>query len=209
MAEADVIAVTATRYDVARIQIVQFLAPAAMILGVVARWRMTTPLLLAGFALILFTFGLYASSRAALGRRALQIRNGILRLAIESTALGETAPCAHDPADDIALRSIRKWTWDGSIARLYAAEHSWKLRSARGDHETLGDSLRETLGPPLVLRRRGSARARVLALSMAALGVVAAGFGIAYETTALALIGVPCLIGGLAALGALSQSVAR
>jgi hypothetical protein len=209
MAEADVIAVTATRYDVTRTQIVRFLAPVAMILGLIARRLMTTPLLLAAFALILFTFGLYASSRAALGRRAQQIRNGVLRLATDSAALGETAPRAHDPSDDIALRSIRKWTWDGSIARLYAAEHSWKLRSACGDHETLEGALREALGPPLVLRRRGSARARRLALSMAALGIVAAGFGMAYETTALALIGVPCLIGGLAAFGALSQSVAR
>jgi hypothetical protein len=200
MAEADVIAVTATRYDVTRIQVVRFLAPMAMILGVIARRFMTAPLLLAAFALLLFTFGLYALSRVALGRRELQIRNGVLRLATGS---------ARDPADDIALRSLRKWTWNGSMARLYAAEHSWKLRAARGDHETLGAALREALGPPLVLRRRGSASARTLAISMAALGLVAAGFGIAYETTALALMGVPCLIGGLAAFGALSQSVAR
>src|SRR5262245_44928348 len=42
MTEEGVIAVTATRYGVARIQVVRFLAPVAMVLGVLARRLMTT-----------------------------------------------------------------------------------------------------------------------------------------------------------------------
>ena len=205
MADDGVIEVTATRYHVARIQIARLLAPVAIVVGIFARRLMTTPLLLAAFALMLFALGLFASSRAALGRRALQIRNGVLRLATESTARERDGDREH--SNDIALRLIGKWTWNGSIARLYGAEHSWKLSSVSHQHEALCAALRAALGPPLVLHRRGSARARAIALSIALLGVTAAGFGIAYETTALALIGVPCLVGGLAALGALSQRV--
>jgi hypothetical protein len=209
MSEEGAIVVTATRYDVARIRIVRVLAPVTMIVGVSARWTMAKPLVLAAFALILFTIGMYASSRAALRRRAMHVCDGVIRLRADSAAWRPSAHPRHDPSDDIALAAIRQWTWNGSIVRLYGGEHAWKLCSASGHHEALGHALRAGLGPPLLLRRRGSARARVLALAIAAVGGAALWAGIAYEWSALALVGVPCVIGGLAALGALSQSVTR
>jgi hypothetical protein len=57
------------------------------------------------------------------------------------------------------------------------------------------------------LTRRGSGRARTIALVVAALGLVAAVAAFYTEVLALTFVGVPAFIFGLATFGALSQRV--
>ena len=63
-------------------------------------------------------------------------------------------------------------------------------------------------GEPLVLRRRGSARARSIGGAVAAAGALLVAGGIAWDVAPLAIPGVLALVFGLATLGALSQKVA-
>ncbi|MET0592297.1 MAG: hypothetical protein ABW133_06335 [Polyangiaceae bacterium] len=204
-AESDLL-VTATRYHIARIQIARTLLPIATIVGIVARRLLGDAIVVVAFALLAVLLALWFSASKGLGRRRMQIRSGALRLARQDA---ESAARDEDRSSEIPFRSIRQWTWNGTIARLYGAEHSWKLRAIDGKDEALGESLRGALGAALILKRRGSGRARIIALVVAVLGLASAGFGIATETGPMAILGVLGLVGGFAAFGALSQHAVK
>jgi hypothetical protein len=68
--------------------------------------------------------------------------------------------------------------------------------------------LSQKLGAPLGLARRGSTRARTLALCVTVFGAISTALGIAYSLT-LVIIGGPCFAFGAGALGALSQRIVR
>jgi hypothetical protein len=107
-----------------------------------------------------------------------------------------------------SAHAYRRWTYDGGVARLYGSAFSFRLRAKQGCGDAMRLALFHGLGAPLELTRRGSTRARALALAVTIFGAISSGFGLAYSMT-LVVIGVPCFAFGAGALGALSQKVVR
>jgi hypothetical protein len=104
--------------------------------------------------------------------------------------------------------AYRRWTYDGGVARLYGSTFSFMLRAKKGCGDAMRLALVQGLGAPLELTRRGSPRARAIALAVTIFGAFSSGFGLAHSMT-FVLIGVPCFAFGGGALGALSQKVVR
>jgi hypothetical protein len=77
----------------------------------------------------------------------------------------------------------------------------------KGEAEDLRPILARVFGAPLVLRRRGSVRARQVSGGVALLGAMLVAAAIAFDFAQLVLVGVPVVMFGLGALGALSQRV--
>jgi hypothetical protein len=182
-----------TRYDRSRISVVQSLIPIATLAGIVAR-RTDFAFWSLGIAVMLLGATAWQLQRAVrrFGWRSLQIERG--RLQCDALAL-------RLPASE-----IREWTLHGGCARLYGATHSYKLACRPSARATFEAALRNLLGAPVALTRRGTPRARLLAALAAVLGAVALVAGILLQIPLLAG-GVVVLILGFAAFMALSQRV--
>ena len=89
-------------------------------------------------------------------------------------------------------------------ARLYASAAGWRLGALPADAEELRQVLTPIFGAPLLLRRRGSVRARQAAGAVAFAGAALFAVAIVFDVARLVLVGVPALILGVAALWALS-----
>jgi hypothetical protein len=109
----------------------------------------------------------------------------------------------------IERRQVREWTLVGGVARLYGSSTSFRLQTREGSEPAFAVLLRSQFGAPVPLDRRGSKRARMLALGAAAFGVVMSAIAIANDNPLLAVVGAPALVLGLAFFGALSQRVAQ
>jgi hypothetical protein len=183
-----------TRYTIARIRLGQVFVPLAIIATIFAR-RLPHEVPI-GVAVLLQGLALFAFLSAAkrFGSVPLHFENGAL-------SLGTT---------DIRLErfQVRQWTFVGDIVRLYTADVSFKLLVRPGAEPALRALLSGVFGSPVPMARRGSKRARLLALFAALAGLVTTALAIASDNPAL-LVGLPFFIFGLAAFGALSQRVAQ
>jgi hypothetical protein len=109
----------------------------------------------------------------------------------------------------IRRRKTIGWTLSDRLARVYGDEHSYRLVVTQGDVAELGAALTAAFGPITVTVRRGSLRARTVALSVCISGIIALGTAVFFELLVLALIGIAAAILGGATFGALSQRIAR
>lgn len=105
----------------------------------------------------------------------------------------------------IERHKVHRWTVANGLARLYGLEQSYKVRARSGAEAKLSASLARCFGPPLTLRRRGSFRARMIALTVGLCGLVGAAVAIGVGITWLAIVGPLAFIFGVATFGALSQ----
>jgi hypothetical protein len=192
-AKVETLPVRVVRYNVSMLRLGQTLIPLALLCTVVARHIPGPVTAVASIGLSVTCLGLFALARRGLGRRILQIVGG--KLAFAGAEL-EISPAA-----------VAHWTLSERTARLYGPKASWKLTVARGDVEVLRDSLRHAFGKPLSVHRRGSLRARKVALSVAIVGAFLVVLAFYFDLLPLALLGTPCAVLGLATLGALSQKV--
>jgi hypothetical protein len=184
-----------TRYRIGRIRLGQLLVPLAVIVSVFARRVPTTLSILLAFALQGIALAVFLSAMKGFGWQPLRFGDG-------GVSFGETGL-------RLLRREVRRWTLIGRIARLYGGEVSFKLQVGEGSETVLGALLQSQFGSPLVMERRGSTRARLVALFAALAGVVLCTFAIARDSALLALLGAPAMVLGLAMFGAMSQRVAR
>ena len=180
-----------TRYNIARLRSGQLLLPIALLTAVAAR---RFPSLFT----VLLALGVQALSLSLLlsaGRRF-----GWQRLAFKGGGLSIGSTDAR-----IERHMVHRWTLINGVARLYGLEQSCKLRARSGTASEFSAFLARCFGPPLTLRRRGSFRARMIALTVGLCGFVGTALGIGVGIIALAIAGPLAFILGVATFGALSQ----
>jgi hypothetical protein len=180
-----------TRYRIARLRLAQGLLPLGMIASIAARRVPEVVPPIAAFAVLGAIVVVFASAIKSLGWQPLRFEDSAL-------FFGSTGLSA-------AKFGVREWTFVGGTARLYGADTSFKVRARPGGAVALEALLAGVFGRPTRLKRRGSDRARTIALVVAALGLVAAAAAFYTEVLALMFVGVPAFIFGLATFGALSQ----
>ena len=113
--------------------------------------------------------------------------------------------------DRIKIRpgEFGQWRWYGRRAVIF--ELSGNVRVAphsTADAEALHAMLQSVLGDPLRFRPRGSAALRRLAAATGISGAVLMYLAFKFEIKPLWLVGILMVFGGMAVLGAFSQSVA-
>jgi hypothetical protein len=183
-----------TRYNLSRLRIGQALVPFAAIANVLARRLPGAVTWTIGGVLIVGALVAFLSAAKHLGLQRSRFEHGAL-------VFGDSGVKASTAA-------FRRWTYDAGIARLYGSAFSFRLHAKQGCGDAMRLALSHGLGAPLELTRRGSPRARALALCVTIFGAISSGFGLAHSAT-LIVIGVPCFLFGAGALGALSQKVVR
>lgn len=187
--------VKAVRTDAAKWQWGRTLAPIGVVVSIFARRTMAPGLLAATMALFAPAIVLFIRARRSLGRCELHALGDRLRLNAGAAVA------------EIARDEVRAWTFEGGSARLYTSDAGWRLGVLKGEAEDLRPILARVFGAPLVLRRRGSVRARQVSGGVALLGAMLVAAAIAFDFARLVLVGVPVVMLGLGALGALSQRV--
>jgi hypothetical protein len=178
----------ATRYDLRKLRLVQLIVPVAMVGSVLAR-RTMSPIAIAMAAALMAAAAYTLLKLKTTRHRNLSVRRGTLRLDDENIH-----------PDQLSL-----WRWQGDRARLYLHTGAMVLRAPAAP-AALQAQLRSVFGAPVEFARRGSPRARWLAVAVFLTGaaLTAVGFTIGSH---LASAGVLMVIGGFAAFGTLSQCV--
>lgn len=198
------VSVDAKRWTLSRLKFGRALLPIAIVVGIVARRSLWTPLVVVGCASMAVSLYAMLSARRSIGRRVLAGGRGVLHLRPHGVQ------SAQENGDDIPVREVKSWTWDGArAARLYGPHYAWRLRTTAEAGEMLNTLLRHQIGPPYLLRRRGSPRVRWGAFVVMLLGPIAVWFGIAFEVTPVLVVGILCFVLGFATFGAFSQRVVR
>lgn len=183
------------RYDVRMVRLARNLVPVAILVSIGARYAGTyyaaaVALLMQGVLAFIFV-----RARTRFGNQSVIAESDRLVLSESNTT--------------IRRRKTIAWTLSDRLARVYGAEHSYRLVVSQGDVAEFGAALTAALGPITVTVRRGSPRARTVALAACISGIVGLGAGVFFELLVLALIGIAAAILGGATFGALSQRVAR
>lgn len=180
--------VVATRYDLRKLRLAQLIVPLAMMGSVLAR-RTMSPIAIA-MAVVLMVVGAYTLLKLKTTRRRnLSVRRGTLRLDDES----------------IHPNQLSLWRWQGDRARLYLHTGAMVLRAPDAP-AALQAQLRSVFGAPVEFARRGSPRARWLAVAVFLTGAALTAIGLTVGSH-IASAGVLMVIGGFAAFGTLSQWV--
>jgi hypothetical protein len=187
--------VATVRVDQARLRLGQTIVPVALIFRTLAKHFPS--LVIDAVGLVILAVGVVTifSARRRLGRQS-------LRPHVEKLSVGDASP-------EISSATVSRWTFDRGIARLQGGQVSWQLRAETEDGDELRATLERVIGPPLSLTRRGTPRARIIALSCAAAGVAIVVVGIRSDTVVVAGIGTIATIMGIATFGAFSQRVGR
>lgn len=184
-----------TRYTVRRFRVGQALIPLAMLVTVLAR-RSENPVAMVVMVGVLgFTLFALLSAIKRFGEQSIRIDRGSIWFC---------------PSNERVRRErVRDWTWLNGVARLYGSDSSYTLKACSGSEVTLEASLQGLLGAPQSLQRRGTFRARMIALGIAFLGLAACGAAFMLDSIPLIVAGVPAFGIGLATFGALSQRVVQ
>jgi hypothetical protein len=188
------ITVHVTRYRIARVRAGQALVPFVIISSIVAR-RMpeTIPVGIAVLLQLATAIALF-SARRSFGWRPFRIERGVARVGQDL---------------EIVRHRVLRWTAVGNVTRIYCSDISLRLRSRTEDTLRLSNALQSWLGAPIRLQRRGTRRARGVALTVSLAGLALVAVAFAFSKVALVVLGIPCFIIGIATFGALSQRVAR
>ena len=192
--EVSDIRVRVTTYRLARLRAGQAMLPFVVVASILAR-RSLDPISVGIAVLVqLATVIIFLRARRRLGWVALNTKAGKGSFGSELV---------------ISREKVRNWTVVDTTARVYCSDASLRLDCGDQDAAQLRAMLRGWLGAPTSLERRGSRRARLVALTAAVVGLVLAVAAFAYDSVPLVLVGLPCFVAGLALFGALSQRVAR
>jgi hypothetical protein len=193
---SEVVPVDVVRFDVTKSKIARALIPLGLVLGISARRLDTGWGMLAATALALGALVLFALGRRRFGHRSLSTAGTELHL--------------DGGAPPICRGDVSAWTLAGRTARLYGPRVSWQVRTDPSHAAALRAALSSALGKPLVLRKRGSAGARLgaLLIALGGLGLTAATFLTGSLPRPIVTVAALATLGGLAFLGALSQSIA-
>lgn len=183
-----------TRYNIARVRIGQMLLPVAMVTAIAARRFPSAFTAILAFGVQGLIAAFFFSAMKRFGWQRLVFQHG--KLAIGATDVR------------IEKYSVKRWTMVNGLARIYGLDQSYKLRTRRGAEEEFSEFLAGRFGPPTIIRRRGSFRARMIALSVCIAGAAAMTSGIIFESFLLVGIGTPACVFGLAAFGMLTQRTA-
>jgi hypothetical protein len=187
------LSVGVVRYDVAKLRIVQSLVPFAVLATIAARHLESSAGYLLAFALQLAIVVVFLNARRGYGQQTLVHDGAGLRL-VES-------------AETLSRRNTPRWTVVNRTARLYGSRWSYKLRVDAAHKDDLASLVHAGLGAPIVLRRRGTPRARMGALCAAIGGAIAVACAFAFDSVALVVVGALAMTSGLIALGVLSQRI--
>jgi hypothetical protein len=180
-----------TRYNVARLRSGQLLLPIAVVAAMAARRFPNVFTVLLAVGVQASTLALLLSAGRLFGWQRIVFEHG-------GMSVGSTDA-------RIERHKVHRWTVVNGLARLYGLEQSYKVRARRGAEAELSASLARCFGPPLTLRRRGSFRARRIALTVGACGLVGGAVAMGVGITWLAIVGPLAFILGVATFGALSQ----
>lgn len=143
-----------------------------------------------------------------LGLALLAFLSAIKRIGWTAVHVERGSICFGTTQERVRRERVRDWTWLNGVARLYGADTSYTLRSRRGTGRALEMLLRKLLGAPRTLQRRGALRARLIALSVALVGLASCFAAFAFDSVSLIVAGVPAFGIGIATFGALSLAVA-
>lgn len=194
-ARSDTLRASVTRYTVSRFRLFQSIWPGACIAGIVARRSPgVTSSVLAG-ALLLICIGLLASSRRRVRSCNVQV--------VDRTLDFDGALPAFETTE------VTSWAADDRRIRLHSPEFGWTLLATAGDRLQLQQALERHLPPPAILARRGSARARAIALVLGVTGLLVVPVAISMDSIPLLLAGMLVGVAGLTTLAALSQRGVR
>lgn len=193
---ADRVPVKVRRLDVARLRVFQVAASAVVVLSVVGRqihaFRLSV---FVGVAMVALVLGLRAYRW--LGRRDIVFEG-------DHILVGNGGPT-------VQPRELRMWAAGEGAVRLYAADFCfvWLFRADGARLDALRAKLTKIFGRPRLLVRRGSRRARAIAgaLTLAGVGVCAAGLGA--DAMALGFSGGLVVPFAFSAFMILSQKVLR
>jgi hypothetical protein len=183
-----------TLYRIARIRAAQALIPFAVVASIFARRSLNPVAVTVALLLQLATLVTFLSARRGLGWQRFRLDKGA----------GSFGPNLR-----LARTRVERWTIHGRLARLYCQDISLRLRGRTSAAESLDACLRCWLGAPLLLERRGSARARGIAATVALSGLAFVAAAFALDNVPLVVAGILCVVLGGATFGALSQRVAR
>lgn len=179
------------RYNIARLRFGQLLLPIAVVTAVAARRLPNVFTVLLAVGVQATTLALFISAGRRFGWQRVVFKHGGL-------SIGSTDA-------RIERHEVHRWTVNGGLARLYGLEQSYELRARSEASVELSELLSRCFAPPLTLRRRGSFRARVVALTVAVCGLAGTAVAIGVGITWLAIVGPLAFILGVATCGALLQ----
>ena len=182
-----------TKYSLPRIRLAQLLIPFAFIASVWARRQFGAATVAAAIMLQLVIGFVFLGAIKRLGKQPIRIDDGTLWIGTQ---------------ESIPRAAAQRWTRSDSGVTVYSREAIHRLCVDRGSELDLETCLRQLIGEPTKLRRRGSPRARIAAVSVACvgLGLTVSSFTI-YDSIVPIVIGIPSFVFGIAAFGALSQRV--
>ena len=106
----------------------------------------------------------------------------------------------------ITRATVTAWTTDRGTIQVYEPVAGWRFRSL-DDRAAFNALFSDAFGLSLHLERRGSPRARRIALIIAAAGVISFVIALATNTPILTIVGTPLALFGAATFAALCQKV--
>lgn len=183
------------RYNVRLIKIARNLVPVGVLITIGAKYIGSYYALAVAVATQSALLYLFLRARSRLGAQAIVARPDRL-VFVESRIT-------------LRRRSTLGWTLSQGVARVYGPSYSYRLVVAETEAGELGAALTQAFGPVTVTVRRGSLRARTIAMTVCISGLIALVVGILIELVALALVGIVLSILGGATFGALSQRVTQ
>jgi hypothetical protein len=179
------------RFRVARLRLARLLIPVAVGASILARRLPSFWTAAFAFVVIGGNLALFLSAVQRLGWQPLRFERG--GLSVGATGVR------------IERRKVHDWTLVGGLARLYGLEESFAVRARRGNEQEILALIQHHFGPPTALHRRGSRRARLIALGVAVGGIAAIALGIALDALMVLPFAIPGALLGIATFGALSQ----
>lgn len=180
-----------TRYNIGRLRLGQMLLPMAVVTTVVARRFPSVFTVVLAVVVQASTLALLISAARRFGWQRIFFKHGGLSIGSTDARLER--------------HKVHRWTIVNGLARVYGLDQSYKIRARSGGESALSAALARCFGPPLTLRRRGSLRARMIALTVGLCGLVSAAVAIGVGISWLAIVGPLAFVLGVATFGALSQ----
>jgi len=183
--------VRATRYDPVKLRLGQVLLPIALVVFPVARRFASTVAVVPALIVAVAALLTFLSARRSNITR-LVAHPGRVKIGSAIVQAGEAG----------------RWRWHGTHATLFAPEGNLVVKArSPAEIQALRAALEQALGSPLNFRRRGSLRARVISLLVAAVGLTLLEISVVYHLVYMTPAIIPVIM-GIATFAALSGRIA-
>jgi hypothetical protein len=180
-------------YQLSRVRQGQSLVPVAFFLTLAARYIQHPILVGLAIAADVLTLVAFVRARRAFSEHPLSLHRG-------GVSFGANGA-------EILPIHVTAWVWEGSTARLYGSDAFWKIRSAPDNQAGLCALLRKVFGEPVIRRRKGSRKARVLSIGAFLIGLACVAASQATNLWGIGLLGVAASFLGLVAFITFSQKI--